>query len=826
MDLIYGCGPEKGIAIIEDYPSEEEFHQKRPLIGANLSLLKRLLYPYRLSPESFYRTCFFKKRHLELQAQIRRNKFRWHSKQWLSDKPYFEEALDIVLAELIEIQPKIVFVCGELPLNALCERRKIRKFRGSVLEIADWIKVKFPQLSKLLFVPLVPLRDQYADPLLQVFSQLDIAKGIKYSNEQFVHPDKRYILSVAHSAADFYGFLERCKNPEYRTIDIETNNNYITCIGFCLDGKEAISVPWVHMAKEHVATLAKAVAGYITKPIPTVNQNIMYDDILLERWGMPLSNIVGDTMLLSHTMYPEFPKGLDFLTSIYTDIEYYKDDVKDVGDAYDPEKYKERLFIHNAKDVLTTHIIYKQQIEDAKELGVFNFYNKFVMPIYPCYKRINSAGLKVDESKRKQLLINYNARYNQSVEYLKNLIEPDPQINWDTFINSPKQVAYLIYDYMGCPEITHWKINSATGERLKVLSTDEDAIEELIINRVKEEPIKKVLLTLLLCRKYYRIINWLTTPYDYDGRMYTSYNQVGTESGRTSASECPNRFRLLEDENENLYKKPVGYSFQTIPKHGYELPNGQKVGGDLLEIFVPSDGNIFIEGDKSQAEARVVTVLCENYDLLPVFDKPPGIHRLTASWIEGCDPFKIKKTDTAYDKGKRARHAGNYDMGPGRLSQMTHLSYSDCEVIMFKFHNADHTIRSVFHRGIREALNRDRTLITPFERRREFFGRIDSDTYKEAYSYIPQSTVSDDIKRGLPALMSGAPWALFPIEKHDSVLAEIPRQYKDDYVELWNKTMQQPIDFRKCTLSRDFEYVVPTELQMSETNLRELKDLK
>lgn len=827
MDLIYGCGPEKGIFFLEDYPSEEEFHQKKPLIGSNLSLLKRLLYPLHRNPESFYRTAFFKARQLELQPLIRRNKFRWHSKQWLTDKKYFEDMLDMVLAEILEIQPRIIFVCGELPLNALTERRKIRKFRGSVLEFADWIKVKYPQLTRTLLVPIIPLRDQFADPLLQVFSQLDLQKGLKYEKEQFVHPDKRYILTVANSAADFYGFLERCRYPEYRTIDIETNNNFITCIGFCLDGKEAISVPWIHMRPEHRATLMKAVANYIAQPVPTVNQNIIYDDTVLDRWGMVIPNIIGDTMMLSHTMYPEFPKGLDFLTSIYTDNEYYKDDVKDVGDAYDPEKYKERLYLYNAKDALNTHIIYKQQVEDAKELGVFDFYNKMVMPLYPCYKRINNTGIRIDESKRRFLLKKYISKFETAFEYLRSLIgDAEEEINWNTFINSSEQVGFLVYTYMGCPEIKHWTVSAATGERKQVLSTDEDTLEELMINRVKEEPIKKVLLTLIICRKYFRIINWLTTPYDYDGRMYTSYNQVGTESGRTSASECATRFRLLEDTDGYLYKKPVGYSFQTIPKHGYELPDGRKIGNDLLEIFIPDDGYIFIEGDKSQAEARVVTVLSENYKLLPIFDKPPGIHRLTASWIVGGDPFNIKKTDTAYDKGKRARHAGNYGMRPGRLSQMTHLPYSECEVILFKFHHADPSIRDVFHKGIKEALNKDRVLITPLGRRREFFGRLDEDTYKEAYSYIPQSTVGDDIKRGMKDLMALAPWAQFQIEKHDSVLASVPKETRDDYVEIWNKTMQKPIDFRQCTLMREFELVIPTELQWSDTNLSELRDLK
>lgn len=826
MELINGQGPAGGIFFLEDYGSEEEYNQKKPLIGGNFNLLRKLLAPFQVHPDTFYRSVFYKERKPELQTEIRRNRFKWHSKRWIEHKDYCTLMLELTLAELVEIKPRILFLCGENPLNALCERKKIRKYRGSILELADWIKIKYPELSKTLCIPLVPLRDQFWDNHMSTFTQLDLQRGIKFSREQFVHPDKRYILGVCYSAGDFFAFLQRCPYPKFRTIDIETNNSFITCIGFCLDGKEAISVPWIHLKKEEAPFLIKAVAKYIARPIPTVNQNILYDDTILSAWGMQIPNITGDTMLLAHTLYPEFPKGLDFLTSIYTDLEYYKDDVKDVGDAYNPEKYKERLYIYNAKDALTTHITYSQQLEDAKELGVLDFYNRRVMPLFHVYKRITNTGILVDEPKRRFLISKYDMRLREALEHLQRSLEPDDNINWATFISSSQQVAYLVYDYLACPEITHWTVSAKTGERKLILSVDEEALEELIINKISNEAIKKVLYSIIVCRKYYRMINWLSTPYEVDGLMYTWYNQVGTGSGRTSASERPDKFRILKDEDGKYYKEKVGYSFQTIPKHGYELPDGSKIGDDLLEIFIPHDGNIFIEGDKSQAEARVVTILSQNYDLLPYFDKPPGIHRLTASWLTGGDPFSIVKGSSDYDKGKRARHAGNYGMGPGRLSQMTHLPFKECELILFKFHRTDPSIQQVFHHDVKAALNNDRILITPQGRRREFFGHLDEDTYKEAYSFIPQAVVSDDIKEGLKTLIERFPTGRYLIEKHDSVLTELPRECKDEYVEKWNGCMQQPIDFTGCTLHRDIKLVIPTELQMAEDNLSNLKDLK
>jgi DNA polymerase I-like protein with 3'-5' exonuclease and polymerase domains len=131
------------------------------------------------------------------------------------------------------------------------------------------------------------------------------------------------------------------------------------------------------------------------------------------------------------------------------------------------------------------------ELKDAEELEVLKFYKQRVIPLYFIYKKISNTGILVDQFKRKSLIVKYGADLAESVEYLKNSIEPDENINWTTFNHSPKQIAYLVYDYLSCPEITHWKVDQSTGERRQVLSTDEESLEELILNRVKDEQIKK-----------------------------------------------------------------------------------------------------------------------------------------------------------------------------------------------------------------------------------------------------------------------------------------------------------------------------------------------
>lgn len=821
---IFGHGPPGSIFFIEDYPTEEEFSSKKPLHGSTANLIRKLFRPSNYDINNCYKTVFCKER-TPLQTLIRKGKIKYRSKLQLQYKEWFNQQETLLLQELLEIQPSVIICAGELPLNFLCERRKIHKFRGSPLQITDWIRLKYPILDKTIVIPILPLRNIFPNPNFQIFTQWDLSRAVQFTKESFRHPDTKYRLYVCRTSGALYDFLSHCPKPEFRTIDIETQNGLITCIGICNDGLEAISVPLLDLPKDEVPYVWKALAKYLEKPIPTVNQNIWYDDYHCNKYGFRINNIVGDTMYVANIIYPEFPKGLDFLTSIYTDFEYYKDDVKDVsGINFDPDKYHDRLYIYNAKDALVTHLIWPLQTQDAKELGVWNFYQKRTWPLYHIYKKISSRGVLIDESKRTQLLEKYTSFFSTSLSYIQDTIGEIEGINWSKFTNSPRQVAKLIYDELGCPSTYHIVEDQMTGERRKVLSTDEDTLEDLIINKLENEAVKQIVSTVILLRKLYKIIGFLSTPYCPDGRMRTSYNVVGTKSGRTSASERPD-FVLRLDDKELFKKEEIGYSFQTIPRRGHELPDGSIIGNDIMEIYVPSPGYVFIEGDKSQAESRVSTILANNFDFLSFFDKPPGVHRLTASWIYNCSPESVKKNTPPYEYGKRVRHAGTYGMGPYRLSLMIHRAFKECELLLYKFHRADPSIQDVFHRDIKDALNKNKTLITPFERKRIFYGKLDDSTYKEAISYIPQSTVSDDLKFCMCQLNEAAPWAHIFAEKHDSVTSEVPRERVEEYKEIWDKIMQQPIDFRKCTLSRDIEYIIPTELSIGEENWGNMKGI-
>jgi hypothetical protein len=70
------------------------------------------------------------------------------------------------------------------------------------------------------------------------------------------------------------------------------------------------------------------------------------------------------------------------------------------------------------------------------------------------------------------------------------------------------------------------------------------------------------------------------------------------------------------------------------------------------------------------------------------------IHVLTAQWCTLKNFDAITSFDREH-KGKRARHAGNYDMEAFRFSYMIHLSIKECQEILNRFHQFSPKIRAI-----------------------------------------------------------------------------------------------------------------------------------
>lgn len=153
---------------------------------------------------------------------------------------------------------------------------------------------------------------------------------------------------------------------------------------------------------------------------------------------------------------------------------------------------------------------------------------------------------------------------------------------------------------------------------------------------------------------------------------------------------------------------------------------------------------VFVEIDLSQAETRFVAMDSCDAALLDMLERRQDIHRYVAAEI-----FKKPMADVTPEErqlGKKSGHGANYSMGVNTFidSCLKELdlviSRSMAQNVLDSYHKVFPRIR-LWHASIRETVYRTRKLDNPLGLQRYFYGRMDDNTYREAYAYRPQSTI-------------------------------------------------------------------------------------
>lgn len=714
---------------------------------------------------------------------------------------------DILENEIETIKPNLIIPLGELSFKWLTGHESIRKYRGSCLPGSRGTHNGNEYRYKTLptFGPHI-WNTEYKQRWV---TQLDFAKVPANRGPGPPNESSKNIW-ICRNYSSFKSFCDRHYNRDgYLNFDIETFCGIPTCISFCFDGIESISVPIIdkEIPFGERLLLLGGISRLLNSPIKKGNQNIKYDWKCLERFNFRINNVTDDTMLAASLLMPELPKNLGFLSSIYTDLPYFKGEGKQVEAVH---RDKEKFYLYNAKDSLASWQIRDQQVKEINELGCREVYDNLIKLI-PIYKQMEDNGLRIDDTQRLKLLAKYETLYNVEVikiNKLLNLVNFNPA--------STQQCKKIVYEELAYPTS---KEANATGE---------DELEWLILfSQPKRSPIYGpiILQSIINCRKLHKVIEYLSTISYPDGKWRCEYNLAGAETGRSTAGVTTDNLITAKRTKKGIKFefKELGRSFQTIVKHGFKI-NNELLGKEVRSIFIPSQGYNFVEIDQSQAEARVDAVLSGNYDILSIFDGPIGIHRLTGSWVYHCEPLEIKKDTPEYLMSKTVRHAAERNLKAAGLSVLFGCELAEANRVLGIVHDKQPEIKETFHKDVRRAIDTTRTLVSPNGRRRQFLDRISDRLYNEAISQLPQSIVSDQNKFSLiPTTEKCGDYFNLINEAHDSTLSEVLIGKEEEYYKEYKKNVEKGIDFRNGSLPRDFELIIPCEASISNTNWLEMR---
>jgi len=811
--------PSAKLMVVGEAPGAVEDQLLRPFAGPSGNLLNELLEEAGTHRREVYVTNVVKYR--PPQNDLRRLDQIGHS---------VEEGMVQLWEEINALKPNCILALGNLSLKALTgmgtyikksgKYSGILTWRGSILRAMQGDYKVLPTIH-----PAALLRSgDTEEKVLSYSSRLYILNDIKRAVAQSQFREFRLpprTLEIARSRVDVWRFLEKYKHLKKVSVDIEVLAAIPVCIALSFNTWHAMSIPlmdiWALQNKESGIAdhefdyMWQMLMEFLGQPdIQVIGQNFKFDDEKLRRaCGIVVKNTWFDNMMAAHTLHCELPRSQAFLTSIYTDEPYYKDEGKEFNIKKSP---CEQLLYYNAKDAVVAFEIHEQLYEAMGEInppGFPNWRQSFffdhVMPLHDLYRDMEDEGFPVDEEKRKELIKDYEQKIVDAKRELEAIV------GWDVNPNSPKQVGLLLYKDFALPAR-----GKRTPEGIKT-STDEDTLTALQANVCKKPEHKRAIDLILKLRGWHKALGtYIKAACDFDGRMRTSIQICGTETGRSSNKKQEAPVRPFK----------MGLAFQTMSKHG-------EMGAELRKMFIAEPGHSIMEFDLSQAEARVVALLGRSEETLRLFNTT-DIHKLTSTWLFNFPMNQISKEMRFV--GKTCRHAGNYDMRKRRLMEIINTDAKKYNIdispvsewkagkMLDTFHEFSPWIREVFHKEIVQALQENNlTLVNPFGRVRQFCDHWGDELWREAYAQIPQSTIPDHIRRAAINLRRRVPGIRIILEAHDALVFMTPNHLIEPHARIIKEEFETPIDFRHCTLSRG-ELIIPCEAKFGQ-NYKQLNDL-
>lgn len=146
---------------------------------------------------------------------------------------------------------------------------------------------------------------------------------------------------------------------EWLTVDIETFGKELACVGFADSVKRGLCIT---CNNEHGWDIARMM---LAGPQKKIFQFGAFDiNYLFWFYGWEVVNYAYDTYIAAANLMPEFPRGLDFLVSMYTPFPFYKEERK----TWKNTGNLQILWTYNIKDVIGTHWTAMEQMGELKEL--------------------------------------------------------------------------------------------------------------------------------------------------------------------------------------------------------------------------------------------------------------------------------------------------------------------------------------------------------------------------------------------------------------------------------------------------------------------------
>jgi DNA polymerase-1 len=254
------------------------------------------------------------------------------------------------------------------------------------------------------------------------------------------------------------------------------------------------------------------------------------------------------------------------------------------------------------------------------------------------------------------------------------------------------------------------------------------------------------------------------------GRIHTSFNQTGTETGRLSSS------------NPNLQNIPVK----------------TEIGAQIRKAIIADDKNsVLLSCDYSQIELRILAHLSKDEHLISAFKNDKDIHRATSSLIYGIEERDV--SDQMRETAKRVNFGIVYGLTSYGLSRDLDIPVDEAQNFIDAYFVRYPKVKDYIETQIKKA-EKDGFVTTILGRRR-YIPEINNKNQgirqfaqRQAVNTPIQGSASDLIKLAMLAihneLKAKKLAAKMIMQIHDELVFDVPRQELKIMAELVKDRME------------------------------------
>ncbi len=414
-----------------------------------------------------------------------------------------------------------------------------------------------------------------------------------------------------------------------------------------------------------------------------IGQNIKYDYLIMQGYGVELGGPMFDTMVAHYLLQPELSHGMDYLAEIYLKYDTIKIEQL-IGPRGRGQKNMRDLAPADICDyacedadvtLKLKHILEKELVTASAD----KLFYDIEMPLVRVLAYMERNGARISTEALKETSRYFTERLMQIEREIYELA------GFSFNIASPKQVGEVLFERI---KIVEKAKKTKSGQ----YSTSEEVLEGL---RSKHPIVEKILdhrgLKKLL-NTYVDALPALINP--TTGKIHTSFNQTVTATGRLSSS------------NPNL---------QNIPIRNED-------GKEIRKAFIPEPGCEFFSADYSQIELRIMAHLSGDENLIEAFRSDEDIHAATAAKIYHLPIEEVSREQRS--RAKTANFGIIYGISVFGLAERMNVSRAEAKELIENYFETYSGVKRYMDESIQVA--REKGYIETILHRKRYLPDINS----------------------------------------------------------------------------------------------------